>query len=55
MMNSHLRTVAPTRERDIEELESKTCLRSRTYLTPKSIPTNRKEKDLGHENGVRSL
>jgi hypothetical protein len=43
------------REREIRELESKSRFRSRTYLTSKNLPTNRREKELGHEIGVKSL
>jgi hypothetical protein len=39
-MNSQVRTIAPTQERDIREIESKSRFRSRTYLTPKRLPTN---------------
>jgi hypothetical protein len=42
-------------EREIEELESKRTLESRTYLTLNNLPTDRRGKDLGHEIKVETL
>jgi hypothetical protein len=54
-MNSQVRMTAPTQEREIREIESKSRFRSRTYLTPKRLLTNWREKNLGREIGVESL
>ena len=42
-------------ERENEELESKSRFRSKIYLTPKNLPTDRRGKDLGREIGVGML
>jgi hypothetical protein len=42
-------------ERENEELELKSRFRSKTYLTPKKLPTDRRGKDLGREIGVEML
>jgi hypothetical protein len=47
IMNSQERMIAPTQEKEIEELGSKSCFRSRTYLTPKRLPTNRRGRTWG--------
>jgi hypothetical protein len=42
-------------ERENEELELKSRFRSKTYLTPKKLPIDRRGKDLGREIGVEML